>query len=307
MGRGGEGRGAGCAAHDLELAAWTARLGAITAEALALHGESSLASARARLANGVRAGLLERWRPLAGRPTLYTATARGARLCGEADLAPCRVSASGAVHLITCARVAAELELTHPSARVVGERELRRQERAHGGPLASATLRGGPPRERALHRPDLLLLRCRGDGGLRDALRAGGALAIEVELTLKAGARLERILSGWGGCELVGGVLYLCSPPVARALPAALARSGALGKVRWIELGSARTGALASLAGLGGLSSPRGVAAAAPARPAAPRRPATRSRKPSQAPRRLAAGGIEDQGDRECPTPTSTG
>jgi hypothetical protein len=193
---------------------WTARLGAVTAEALSVHLDSTVASARARLQAAVRAGLLTTHRPLAGAPSLYTATGAGLRCCGERGLDPCRVSPSGARHLIVCAQVAAGLERCYPDHDVLGERELRREERLHGGALASARLgegRGGMP---LLHRPDLVLAH-------KDEL----PVAVEVELTVKAPQRLEQICRGWARSSCVAGTLYIAAPQVRAALERAIERA----------------------------------------------------------------------------------
>ena len=65
--------------EQLALLRWTVRMGAVTAEALAVHGGWTLASARARLQAAERGGLLRSRRLLAGRPALYTANAAGLR------------------------------------------------------------------------------------------------------------------------------------------------------------------------------------------------------------------------------------
>ena len=119
---------------------WTARMGAITAQALAYRHGISVASARGRLAGAERARLLSRRRPLTGQPALYTVTPAGLRACGLRGLDPCRVSASNALHSIVCAEVAAALERCYPDHEVLGERELRRDERERGHPVASAHL-----------------------------------------------------------------------------------------------------------------------------------------------------------------------
>ncbi len=108
---------------------WIACLGAVTAEALAAHGGVTVASARGRLRAGEGARLLRSRRPLLGQPALYTVTPAGLRAAGLSDLDPCRVSASNALHLITCAGVAVALERSYPDQRVQGERELRREHR----------------------------------------------------------------------------------------------------------------------------------------------------------------------------------
>jgi hypothetical protein len=194
---------------------WAARMGAITAEALAHRQRSSVASARARLAGAERARLLCSGRPLAGRPALYTATRAGLRACGPRGLEPCRVSASNAMHLITCAEVAASLERCYSDQRVLGERELRRDERDSGRALASAQLGRGPSSAQLLHRPDLVIW--------PDPPADRLPVAVEVELTSKAPRRLAEICRAWARCRCVAGVLYLVSPEAEHALRRAIA------------------------------------------------------------------------------------
>ncbi len=209
---------------------WTARLGAITAEALAQRHSISLASARARLYGAERAGLLSSQRPLSGEPALFTITRAGMRACGLRGLDPCRVSASNALHSIVCAEVAAALERCYPDHRVLGERELRREERECGHPLASAQLglRGadGP----LLHRPDLVL---------RPTCSAGGLpVAVEVELTVKAPRRLAGICTAWARCRCVAGVIYLVAPEVEQALGRAIESARAGERIALVPLGA---------------------------------------------------------------------
>lgn len=195
---------------------WTARMGAVTAEALAIRQDITTASARARLLAAERAGLLTRRRPLVQQPALYTLTRAGVRSCGMRGLGPCHVSAAGASHLIVCAFAAAVLERCYPDHRVLGERELRRDERELGAVLASAQLGAGSRAQTAVHRPDLVLWP-------EDAL---GALpvAVEVELTIKAPRRLAEICRAWARCRAVSGVLYIAPPEVMRALERTLDR-----------------------------------------------------------------------------------
>lgn len=198
--------------EQIEIVRWAASLGAITAEALALRLDTTAASARARVAGARRRGLLSQDCPLAGGPSLFTATRAGLRACGSRGIRPCEVRASNANHLIACAAVAAALERCYPHHRLVGERELRRDEREHQRPLASArlgALQGGEGRQ---HRPDLVLWP--NDGGL--------PIAVEVELTIKAPQRLLAICRAWARCRTVEGVLYLASEDVKRALARAV-------------------------------------------------------------------------------------
>jgi hypothetical protein len=193
---------------------WAARIGAVTAEALAEHLATTPASARARLLAAERAQLLARERPLAGAPALYTVTATGLRVADMGALVPGRVSASNARHLIACAWVAAALERCYPNQRVLGERELRRDEGVRGAELASARLGIGTDGRRLLHRPDLVLL----PDGQEEAL----PVAVEVELSVKSPRRLADICRAWARCRCVAGVLYLVSPPAGRAVERAV-------------------------------------------------------------------------------------
>jgi len=193
---------------------WTARMGAITAEALAAREGTSVASARGRLLASERASLLRRRRPLTGQPALYTITRAGLRACGLSGLDPCHVSASNALHAIVCVEVAVALERCYPHHRVLGERELRRDERERGVALASARLGEAPGGGSLLHRPDLVLWPERSDDGL--------PVAVEVELTVKAPRRLAHICRAWARCRFIAcrprpTVARLTAPVNARA------------------------------------------------------------------------------------------
>jgi hypothetical protein len=200
---------------------WAASIGAVTAEALADVQRCPIASARSQLAAAEGARLLLGHRPLAAVSPLYTITRTGLRACGLRGLEPCRVSAANALHLSTCARVAAHLAGAYPDCRVAGERQLRRDERARGLPLASACLRVGPDGCQMLHRPDLVLWPT-GPGGTVGASSSRLPVAVEVELTVKAPRRLLEICRAWARCRIVDGVIYLATPEVERALARAL-------------------------------------------------------------------------------------
>jgi hypothetical protein len=210
---------------------WTARIGAVTAEALADRLDVSVAAARGRLQALQKAGWLSHERLLAEQPALFTATRAGLRVAALQGLDPCRVSASNAHHLIVCAWVAAALERCYPDHAVLGERELRRDERERGVALASARLGIAPDGGPLLHRPDLVLWpqdaqdagvvgvvgnTMEGEGG------AGLPVAVEVELTVKAPQRLAEICRAWARCRCVAGVIYLAPPEVRRALERAI-------------------------------------------------------------------------------------
>jgi hypothetical protein len=161
--------------------------------------------------------LLRTHKPLEDRPRLYTATVSGIKAAGARGLDPCRVSNAGALHLIACCAAAVGLESCYPDHTVMGERELRREEREHDARLASATLGRGRDGEPLLHRPDLVLW----SQPVADGARP---IAVEVELTVKAPRRLQAICRAWARCSLVAGVIYLAPPEVQRPLLRACAQ-----------------------------------------------------------------------------------
>jgi hypothetical protein len=217
-----------CSRRQLETLRWTAGLGAVTAAALAGHEGLALASARARLLTLERAGLVKRTRLLAERPALYTLTRAGMRAADVRGLDPCRVSVANAPHAIACAEAAATLELAYPDHRVMGERELRREEHEAGTALASAALGVGPDGAPALHRPDLVLW----PQGPGERL----PVAVELELTVKAPARLAEICRAWARAGCVAGTLYLAGEHVERPLRRAIERAGASERIALVPL-----------------------------------------------------------------------
>jgi hypothetical protein len=207
---------------------WAAGMGAVTAEAVAVHLGVSPASARGRLQAAEAERLLQRCRPLTGHSALYTVTRAGLHRADVRGLDPCTVSASNALHLIECARVAAALERCYPDHRVQGERELRGEERERHRALASAELGVGARGAGLRHRPDLVLWPTDPDGGL--------PVAVEVELTVKAPERLAAICRGWARARCVAGVLYLAPPAVERAVLRAIDRAQARERVVVVPL-----------------------------------------------------------------------
>ena len=167
--------------------------------------------------------LLERHSVLVGHPDLYTATIAGRRLArkhAEAGgytypegLRTARVTIREARHMIACASVAAALERRYPGHRVIGERELHRDERKARRRLASVDIRRHG--ERRSHFPDLVIWP---PGTLDDpdtppsptSASAPSALpiAVEVELTLKSKQELTAILRAWANCRHIEAALY---------------------------------------------------------------------------------------------------
>jgi hypothetical protein len=214
-------------AERLEMLRWIARLGAVTAEALAARERRSIASARGRLGAAVGSGLLRRHALLRGRPALFTVTRGGLRACGLRGAQPTRVSAASADHAIVCASVAVALGARYPDHAVIGVPELRRLERGLRRPLARAEVRGrgGAP---AMHRPDLVLL--------PHERPPSEAIAVEVELTVKAPARLEEICRAWVRSRSLAGVLYVAAPRVEAPLRRALDGARACDRVAIVAL-----------------------------------------------------------------------
>ena len=211
--------------HDRSTVAildWLAAIGAGSAGELAASCGLSPRATGARLRAMEDAGLTRSLRLLHGAPALHVLTRRGLRAAGRPELDPVAISASGFAHLLAVARVA--VALGNAGHRVGGERELRAWERAESRPLASAEVGLARDGTVALHRPDLV---CWG---------AGAPIAIEVELTVKAPARLRTIVRGWARSRLVGGVVYYATPPATRALRRALRSECAGDRVAVIPL-----------------------------------------------------------------------
>jgi hypothetical protein len=205
------------AGQRVEMLGWVARLGAVTAAALAARdGQRRVDSARARLAGAERAGLLRAWRLLSGEPPLYTLTRAGLRACGRSELALVRLSPASAAHAAACCAAAVRLEAAFADHRVLGEPEIRS---AYAELCPAIRGRHGP----RAHRPDLLLLPA--------AFPAAAATAVEVELTVKAPERLAEICRAWARSRAVGGVIYIAPPAVARPLERAVERAAARGRV----------------------------------------------------------------------------
>lgn len=200
---------------------WLAGFGAAAAAELADVVGLSEQTAVARLRRLERRALVSQSRLLHGKPALYLITRLGLRTTARDDLAPVRLSSAGFLHAYECARVARALERSLDGRFTVhSERELRAWERAAGGLIASAELTFSSAAGADVHRPDLVC--CAVPGVAREL-----PLAIEVELTVKAPARLRAIVRGWARCRRIGGVVYYATPAVARALDCAVAEERA--------------------------------------------------------------------------------
>jgi ParB-like chromosome segregation protein Spo0J len=191
--------------------AWAAALGAITVEALADRDQVPAVVAQERLDEAVGVGLMEQHSVLVGYSSLYTATVAGRRLARKHEdvggykypkgLRTARVTIKEARHTIACAGVAAALERRYPGHRVIGERELHRDEREQQRRLASVDiLRYG---QRRSHFPDIVIWPPSTSGE-----PAPLPVPVEVELTLKSREELTAICRAWNRAHHIEAVLY---------------------------------------------------------------------------------------------------
>ena len=115
------------------------------------------------------------------------------------------------------AGLAALLEPDLADQTLLSDREHRAAERAAAQPLASAIMGSDRGDQRGLHRPDLVLIGASGEP----------MTAIEIELTLKTKARLERILRGYLRNRNLATVRYYAPPQIANAVQRAARATGA--------------------------------------------------------------------------------
>ena len=193
---------------------WTARLGAVTAEALAQHEDRTLASARARLLGG-RA----RWP--AGS---HSGCSRGSRRCTRSRAGGLR--ASGAAWLRAVPRERVErtardrVRASRRSARArlsrspgLGERELRRDERDSGAALASARLGDAAPGRRRASGAPARTWCCWPEAWPRDAAAGGGRGGADRQGPAAAARDLSRL----GALPLRRGHAVSRAPPTCSA------------------------------------------------------------------------------------------
>jgi hypothetical protein len=179
--------------------AWTTALGAITPEASAQRSELSIDAAREGLDEAAGLGLLEKHSVLVGYSDLYTATNAGRRLARKhtaagsysypQGLRTARVTIKEARHTIACVSVVAALERRYGGHRVIGERELHRDESEQKRRLASVDVRRYS--QRRAHYPDVVIWPPAVPGE-PEPLPVG----VEVELTLKSKEELIAICRG---------------------------------------------------------------------------------------------------------------
>ena len=193
--------------RDAQIVGWVGALGAAGAEHVMGRFQMGRSWAYARLERLSSDGLLEQRALLHRRPALYVASAAGLRWRGLGRLGVCRVRPGGFEHAWALAQSAVALHELLPEWRMLSEREIRAHERDERELLASARV-GALTRDRpALHRPDLALIDPQGQ-----------VFAVEVELSVKARARLEAICTGWARARHLRHVYYLAAPAAAGAV-----------------------------------------------------------------------------------------
>ncbi len=209
--------------RDLVALAFAAEHRFVTAAQISVLLGATVAAADARLRVLADAGLVERDRPLAGRPALHQVTRAGLRAAGS-DLGPPRpvdLSEHDHDHGLGWLMLHAVKGRFGPVRSVTGERRMRSQDaRARTGAVSArhGVRRGGVGARghQRLHHPDMTLVTA---GGRR--------VAFELERTTKGRVRLEAILSAYAADRRIDAVVYLVErASTARAVRTAATRLG---------------------------------------------------------------------------------
>lgn len=183
--------------RDQELVDWIGRLGAVEVRQVGERfgvGRSVTYGLVSRL---IEAGLLERLALLRGEPALIRATTDGLRFAGL-GLSVAQLRLGELRHWVAVADAVLRAEREHGPENVISERELRFAEQLERRPIASCVVGELPGGRPMFHRPDLVVT-----AGERP-------IAIEVELTAKAPARLRAIVKAWRRARHVERVIYFC-------------------------------------------------------------------------------------------------
>ncbi len=207
--------------RDLEVLEFIARFGLVPRAAVATWAGTSRTVSYERERRLIAAGLLRR-SAFGSDQLLLAATATGLRACNRPDLRVAQPSPATILHDTRAARLGARLE--REGWRLLSEREILARERAEGRRLLSAELPGG-----RFHRADLVRL-----GG-----EGSAAEAIEVELSVKAAARLDALLRAWRFAvaeRRFGSVVYHCAPATRRYVEQAIERTRSAEVISTVEL-----------------------------------------------------------------------
>jgi hypothetical protein len=224
--------------RDAQIVGWVGALGAAGAEHVMGRFGMGRSWSYQRLESLSAGGLLAPRALLHRRPALYVATTEGLRWRGLGRLGVYRVGPGGFEHAWQVASVAVALHGMLPGFRVLSEREIRAHEREERQLLASARLGALTGARQQLHRPDLALID-----------PAGGVHAVEVELSVKARARLQAICTGWARARHIRGVYYLAAPVAAGVLTRAVHETRSQERITILALDDTRALAAAAAAG----------------------------------------------------------
>lgn len=186
--------------RDAQIVAWIGRLGAAGGVHVSERFGVSRCRAYQRLGCLVADGLLEHRTLLHRRPGLYSATRRGLRWQGLGRLSMFQVRPGSYEHAWQVATAATALCRALPGWRMIGEREIIALEAEDSRLFASAVIGSGASQVKR-RRPDLAL-----------ESPSGRVIAIEVELSIKAPTRIQKICRSWARANHVGHVYYLAEP-----------------------------------------------------------------------------------------------
>jgi hypothetical protein len=198
--------------RDRSVVCWIAAIGAARAQDVMARFGMGRTVAYRRLGELVARGVLRAVRFAVAAPALYVATRDGLAWAGLEDVDPAHVVIATARHWALCAQLAVVLERAEDCV-VWGEPWLRAAERDAERPIASAKLGSLPDGRPRLRRPDLVLFP-------RDGMRL--PVAVEVELSVKGGRRLQAICRAWARCRVVSAVSYYAPAEVAGAVSRAV-------------------------------------------------------------------------------------
>ncbi|HET8814971.1 MAG TPA: hypothetical protein VFM51_08445 [Solirubrobacterales bacterium] len=213
--------------RDRELVRLIGRHGAMTIEQVMRAMGCGRTATYRRFARCESGGLVERC-PIPGlESSVLRATREGLRYAGL-GLPVAAISPATVGHMVRCTSAALHVGERVGHERVLTEREILFEEQIRGKPLASVRVgmfRGQP----RVHRADIALL------------SDSGTIAIEVELTPKAPARLRQIVRAWLMAIHSGAVSevhYLCAPgQTFRAVERAVLGAGAKGHIAVLDVG----------------------------------------------------------------------
>jgi hypothetical protein len=211
---------------DAEIVGWVGRVGAAGAEHVMARFGMGRSWAYARLSRLVADGLLEHKTLLYRQPGLYVASAEGLRWCGLQRLGVYRVGPGGFQHAQQVATVAVALHAGLSGWEVLSEREIRVIESERGELVASVRVGELPGGRPALHRPDLAVIS-----------PEGRAVAVEIELSVKAPRRLALICRGYACARHIERVYYLAESAAGRAMARAVAETRAEDRIAVLALG----------------------------------------------------------------------